>query len=145
MTPGWSLFLKFAMVCHFNLLILGFFKIYILGSKIYCIAISVIIIIIERTRKGRPNRKRHKKSPSAVSSKSNAMSDFTLLYKADFLKQTCNVFATQKELENRLRPFIAKWQTTFAFQCCSCQYLYQNAEELSNHNSRWCQMQVTCN
>ena len=103
-----------------------------------------MIIIIERKRKGRPNRKRHKKSPSAVNSKSNAMSDFTLLYKADFLKQTCNVFATQKELENRLRPFIAKWQTTFAFQCCSCQYLYQNAEELSNHNSRWCQMQVTC-
>ena len=104
-----------------------------------------MIIIIERKRKGRPNRKRHKKSPSAVNFKANEMSDFTHLYKADFLKQTCNVFATQKELENRLRPFIAKWQTTFAFQCCSCQYLYQNAEELSNHNSQWCQMQVSCN
>jgi hypothetical protein len=73
--------------------------------------------------------------------KSN-MADFTLLYKASFLKNGNMLFATREEIEKRIKVVISKWPRTFAFRCCGCQCFFSNANELSNHNSRWCQMQV---
>ena len=71
----------------------------------------------------------------------STISDFTLLYKAAFMKKT-NLFATREEFERRAKVLIARWQKLFAFQCYGCRSLFQKSEELSNHNSTWCQMQV---
>ena len=89
--------------------------------------------------KGRGKRK---VSKSNLGSKP-IMSDFTLLYKASFIRKGSNVFSTREEFEKRIKVFISKWQKTFAFQCCGCQCLFESANELSHHNPRWCQMQVS--
>ena len=57
------------------------------------------------------------------------------------MKKT-NLFATREEFERRAKVLIERWQKLFAFQCYGCRSLFQKSEELSNHNSTWCQMQV---
>ena len=83
-----------------------------------------------------------KKNQESVDNGLNAtISDFSLLYKAAFMKKT-NLFATREEFERRAKVLISRWQKLFAFQCYGCRSLFQKSEELSNHNSTWCQMQV---
>ena len=73
------------------------------------------------------------------------ISDFTLLYKASFLKEGSNLFATRDAFEARIKKVLVSWPRKFAFRCCGCQRFFPNADKLSSHNSRWCQMQViTC-
>ena len=98
--------------------------------------------INEITGKGKITKGTGKRNQKSVNNGLNStISDFTLLYKAAFMKKT-NLFATREEFERRAKVLIAKWPKLFAFQCYGCRSLFQKSEELSNHNSTWCQMQV---
>ena len=70
-------------------------------------------------------------------------SDFSVLYKAAFLKAPHRLFSTREALESRLTSLIKTWRREFKFTCFSCETLFDNVGDLRDHNTTWCQMQNT--
>ena len=70
-------------------------------------------------------------------------SDFSVLYKAAFLKAPHRLFSTREALESRLTSLIKTWRREFKFTCFSCESLFDNVGDLRDHNTTWCQMQNT--
>ena len=78
----------------------------------------------------------HKKE----SSSSGLVADFSVLYKAAFLKAPSKLFNTRQAFEARISPVIKRWKRLFKFKCFACQSYFENPQQLSSHNVRWCQM-----
>ena len=72
-------------------------------------------------------------------------SDFSVLYKAAFLKAPHRLFSTREALESRLTSLIKTWRREFKFTCFSCESLFDSVGDLRDHNTTWCQMQNTRN
>ena len=69
------------------------------------------------------------------------VADFCLLYKAAFLKAPgSKLFSTREAFEARISPVIKRWKRLFKFKCFACQSYFENPQQLSSHNVRWCQM-----
>merc|ERR1712016_427790 len=69
------------------------------------------------------------------------VADFCLLYKAAFLKAPgSKLFSTREAFEARISPVIERWKRLFKFKCFACQSYFENPQQISSHNVRWCQM-----
>ena len=68
------------------------------------------------------------------------VADFSVLYKAAFLKAPSKLFSTRQAFEARISPVIKRWKRLFKFKCFACQSYFENPQQLSSHNVRWCQM-----
>ena len=66
--------------------------------------------------------------------------DFTLLYRANFLKSPANLFSSREAFENKIVDLTKKWDRRFMFKCHSCEAFFPDTELLSDHNPLWCQM-----
>ena len=71
--------------------------------------------------------------------KKKYLAEFSLLYKAAFLKGL-KLFSTREACETRILRLIKLWKRKFKFKCLSCEELFEESSELSNHDARWCQM-----
>ena len=82
----------------------------------------------------------HRQALHKASSENAMVADFSVLYKAAFLKGSKKLFSTREALEKRISPVIKRWKRRFTFKCFACQSYFENVENLRNHNVRWCQM-----
>ncbi len=69
------------------------------------------------------------------------VADFSLLYKAAFLKGPHKLFSTREAFENRMAPIVKNWKKSFKFKCFACQTYFDSPDGLGSHNINWCQMQ----
>ena len=84
------------------------------------------------------NRTAHQED--STSNSRQKIADFSLLYKAPFLKAPNNLFSTREGFEKRLSDISTKWPKKFMFRCVACSNFFESAETLSAHNYRWCRM-----
>lgn len=66
--------------------------------------------------------------------------DFCLLYKAPFLKGPHKLFSTREACEKRILSVIKSWKRQFQFKCFACHSYFEDSQQLSSHDTRWCQM-----
>ena len=82
-------------------------------------------------RKEMANRKKnhHKKSSLSTMAKSSSAKklgpEFSILYKAAFLKRPHKLFSTREAFEVRMMALIKKWRRDFRFKCFSCEALFE--------------------
>ncbi len=77
---------------------------------------------------------------SVQSKDGKLVADFSLLYKAAFLKGPHKLFATREACEDRIEGLIKSWKKQFKFKCPACHMYFENSQELSSHDTRWCFM-----
>jgi hypothetical protein len=86
----------------------------------------------------------HKQAAHADDSSLNGrqkVADFSLLYKAPFLKSPNNLFSTREGFEKRMSTILTKWPKKFLYRCYACSSYFETIDKLTDHNSLWCQMQ----
>ena len=67
------------------------------------------------------------------------VADFSLLFKAPFLKAPNNLFITREGFEKRMSSILCKWQNKFLFKCLQCSKYFETIDKLTEHSSNWCQ------
>ena len=50
------------------------------------------------------------------------------------------LFNTRKACEARISTVIKSWRRQFKFKCFACQSYFEGAQQLSTHDTGWCQM-----
>ena len=86
----------------------------------------------------------HKQTAHADDSSLNGrqkVADFSLLYKAPFLKAPNNLFSTREGFEKRMSTILTTWPKKFLYRCYACSSYFETIDKLTDHNSLWCQMQ----
>jgi hypothetical protein len=69
-------------------------------------------------------------------------SDFSLLYKATFLKAPGNLFNTRDAFEEKMMALTMSWPSSVSFKCGSCQTYFSEMSEYEKHNRKWCSLQT---
>jgi hypothetical protein len=83
----------------------------------------------------------HRQEMHKSSEGSQIVADFSLLYKAAFLKGPHKLFSTREAFEARISRLIKSWKRAYKFKCFACQTYFESPQDLSSHNTKWCQMQ----
>lgn len=83
----------------------------------------------------------HREKEKHKRKKSSLAAEFSVLYKASFLKGPSKLFSTREAFEARIAPVVQSWQKCWKFKCMACQSFFDLASDLSRHNTNWCQLQ----
>ena len=68
------------------------------------------------------------------------VAEFSLLFKAPFLKAPNNLFITREGFEKRMSAILCKWKKKFLFKCLQCSKYFETIDKLIEHSSNWCQI-----